>query len=808
MVFEDALSTTLHRKTWYILIACGIGLGLLVYLARELIPPNLEHIDQAVQFIHSFPIDLMHKAVTVSQSFTANEDNIAAISFYVLDIGSESAISPVFFRLYAQKDNRLLAEREINLQRSSVPGYTIVDLGAVSTSLDDQGYRFVLQNAANSDQENIILGGSGSRHYTDGELSIDDQKQTGDLSFIVYTRPTLIRLLSWGIESISKFAFPLSMALLVLLTSGMLIWPAIHSRIGSDTPLIFAVTVVISPLVPSLMLLTSYAFGLAFSPIILLFISLIIPLLFVTRNRAVLSAKQFTNSRTISLVICTCFILVIQMGALHDVALPLNVDSVHHVILSQEIAARRSLPDYPNDGPLIYHTGFHAFVSSLMLFSNQTIDGNTAVLVAGPVLLLLCALGIYCLVRVVMCSHWCALCGMILVTFALSMPSFALNWGKYPVLLALSTSCGVLTLAVISLKQNVRFLMKTMNGLLVAATCLVHTRMIFIWGAVFLLISALRLNQLKSLKAMALDMGQYLIVPIIVLGAWVLPNWINYTNFTSQPMTPNTITSLPASNQYAPFVYPFSQVEMIWLGILMLGFVSMGYKKMAVRALIACTVLLITLASLVPVEQFPGKRLLDEQFAYIAVSIPIAMGVVIVVQFLSSFAHDRFGLPTWFAPAALSVVAVLGIPARQGTFSLCCQIASQSDVDNLTWMSNSVPLSATIGIASTLWPDGQAIGTDGGYWINALTGRATTLPSLLYGFSDANTQSAITRRAIEVDATIRRQGDVCGLDIDYVYVGERPDSFESLVLAKNPHLQLVYQNGPSAIFRVQGCKPR
>lgn len=804
-VFKDITHNTGHLG--YLATAVVVGLGL-ACLVRDVLPPKIEHSTEAMQVTHPSPVVSLSGDIEVGQSFLVGNENLTAISFYVLEVTEEGKRNLIVFRLYEDSNRRPLVAKEIDPTDVAPTCAFLVDFDEIRDARGRR-YTFTLQNKQAISDTTVVLAGTYWDSYPDGQLIVNHREQNGDLSFIAYSRQTLGGSLWRGMEAITHHIVPLLLLFLLLFLSSIIVWPLMHD-IDADASLLVLATVVSSPLLLSLVLIGTDWLGLKFTPYILIPVCVLLWLRGWRTTKLTLGLERIFNRHTLSLILVSCFVLIIQMGFIRDIALPPYLDSVHHVILSKEIATSHRLPSQlppeENNIPSIYHFGVHALTASITLLSNQTVAPEIALLVEGPVLLLLFSLGIYCLVRIVGYDHWCGLSGMILSTFALSMPSYVLNWGKYPLLLALATFCGVLGLFVVSLKKKASLTVRIAVGLLIAANILGHTRMLFVWTGVSFLATIVTLRRLQNYGETIRKIGPYFVGPLVIIGLWLLPRWLNLVLVQSEPLPANIAVGVTNLVQPRQTLYSFEQIELVWITLLILGFLVMGHKKLILRFYIVFSILTLTIVSLVPVRFVPSARLLDAQFTHTALAIPITVGLSMVTGYAQRLSRRLIPSSPWLIPVLVAIIAIFGLTARQSVPSLCCQLASEYDIGTIRWVNKVIPSSSIIGIAAVQWEDGQAVGVDGGYWIKALIDRKTTLPSLLYGFGNAHTQAATTKRAIDVDTTVRAQGDLCRLDIDYVYMGGNSGSFEFPILETSPYLVLVYRNGPTAVFQVKGCE--
>jgi hypothetical protein len=778
-------------------LTISIFLGFVATLiSRSLIPPSSEYIAGAIQEKHESPVAVVDQNSEVGQSFQVQEGSFDSLAFYVLSVDQQAG--PVIFSLYLMgRDDPLLTKELLPTEMRSMAVYTVRFNPIETTAVHD--YRFTLRVMSESSGEVLVLGGTTWDSYAGGNI-VGVDNTSGDLAFAIYSTPSIFEVARRGFATLNAYAKPLLVLTLLLLFCALIVWRIIYHP-QTDSLLLLTIAIGCSPLLVVILWLVVNIFKISFEPIILFLCSALIwiPL---HRSQIALPIKLLNLYRVVTILIVSCFVISVQFSFISNVFFPSYVDSVHHVLLSDFIAnTRMSSLDLDvfdaGDGVFLYHTGLHAVAASISILSGQTLSASQTLLVLGPVLLWLFSLSLYSLVSVIGCNHWVALLSMILATFAFQMPTYLLNWGKYPLLFALSTFGSLLALLLIAFRnKQLNWLSRFAVGLLLSSSILIHTRVMFVWvviGAAFFLIKVWD-TKLRELFTLAIP---YMLPFAFVVGLWFFPNWQNW----KQAQSTTQITAIEAPALEIQGVYSFIPVEYFWVVILILGFIVPVTKRLKEKMFVALSVLGLMVIPLFPSNLVPGGGFLDPQFTAAFVILPIVVGLALVFQGI----NEKMQQPQWLLPFVVAAITVGGLTGRGSFPSTCCQIASLDDFTTLDWIEQNIRPSALWGIAVTQWTNGQVVGVDGGYWLNISHQQQATLPSLLYGFSDATTQERITKQALEVDSVIRNEGDICGLNIDYIYMGSRPNSFGRHLLEDNPNLQVIYEHGSGAVFEVRGC---
>jgi len=202
---------------------------------------------------------------------------------------------------------------------------------------------------------------------------------------------------------------------------------------------------------------------------------------------------------------------------------------------------------------------------------------------------------------------------------------------------------------------------------------------------------------------------------------------------------------------------PILEPYLIWVTLLV-GLLSAtvfwSFPRLTIFPIIA--ILLMLVGIFIPVTS--AFTLLDRPLVEMTLFLPLAflggLGVVRIPKFSVTVLAASIIIHAWamynFSP------------------SDCCQLVNRDDAVALEWMDKHLPVNARIAIASTdlnLNAFGRLMpgaGTDAGIWVAPLTQR--TILALPYS-TDFITQS--TRDIL------------CQQKVTHVYVGTRPQSFES-----------------------------
>ena len=398
-----------------------------------------------VQMVQSSQSELvvLDAANPVGQTFVARYDGLQAIQVY---------LSP------GQAGDGALV-----LRLQSEPGAE-QDLAAVQMPLSQvtqaRYYRFDFQPRSGSNQQyfyaslavegegSVQVGASAGSTYQDGALYQQGAPLDGQLSFsLEYDTARLTaglgrELVIWlGVFTLSSLLFILpGWAVLSWLWTG---WDAssLPGRAGlaSGTSLaIYAIVLLITDLL-GLHLGAWYAWGLVIFSITCLAWRVI------KRQKSrriepkddnVISRNQRWSTRLagITLVIILGLILVTRWWAVRSLEAPMWGDSVQHTVITQLIIDHGGLFDswlpYAPYGSFGNQFGFPAAAALLTWMIG--FDASQAVIWAGQIFNVLAVMALYPLaVRLAKGQHWAGVGAVLAAGLISTMPAFYFNWGRY-----------------------------------------------------------------------------------------------------------------------------------------------------------------------------------------------------------------------------------------------------------------------------------------------------------------------------------------------------------------------------------------
>jgi hypothetical protein len=134
-------------------------------------------------------------------------------------------------------------------------------------------------------------------------------------------------------------------------------------------------------------------------------------------------------------------------------------------------------------------------------------------------------------------------------------------------------------------------------------------------------------------------------------------------------------------------------------------------------------------------------------------------------------------------------------------------MATTSDMRAMQWIRTALPADSLFLINTRYWQLDMYVGTDGGYWIQPLTGRRTLLPTLPYVFG----QTDYVQHTTELARVVAEVKDIDSPEflellhqegVTHVYVGARGGSLQPQMFRASRHYRTIYESGAVWVFEV------
>jgi hypothetical protein len=472
-----------------------------------------------------------------------------------------------------------------------------------------------------------------------------------------------------------------------------------------------------------------------------------------------IKSAQFKTALTILPIIALvsfAALLIVRYAFIAHIILPPYSDSpIHYRVIAGFLDSAKSRPSNLSLGSIFsnyYHFGFHAISAWLIAQTNIPIGNAMALL--GQSFLVIAPMSVIVLTYELTKDFRGAWIAGVFAATGWLMPSFAINWGKYPAVAALAILPAVLAyLSRLGTKQERKALVILLALLIAAGTALLHTRSIFVIvvAASSWLIAGRILpgNEMKYNRA------------IFFSGAFAL---------SLAPL--------------APLIKDFYNSAPILIGtIALLPFAFRVHARLALSIF-----LFIFGAWLITISPLP---LLDRQFLEILLYIPFAL--MIGAGFSGMIAQITPGgiVRPLITSAVIGIVIWIFIQTDAVYPDRCCDYFQSDDQTAFEWIAANGN-DHSLFITASFRSETQVNGTDAGVWIETLLDQSVN--KIQY---DTDWLSAKT--AQELCAT--------GAKEIYIYAGGRAYSFNAEQLSASEWFMPVFRAGSTAIFKVSQCPP-
>ena len=199
------------------------------------------------------------------------------------------------------------------------------------------------------------------------------------------------------------------------------------------------------------------------------------------------------------------------------------------------------------------------------------------------------------------------------------------------------------------------------------------------------------------------------------------------------------------------------------------------------------------------------------------------IGLYIPIGLLVGYALDQF--LAWVEPRhlrlsvlALGVVALLGARDRLNVIDPNDRILAPADLRAFEWIRANTPPGARFLVDGFLIYDGRsAVGSDGGWWIPLLTGRANTMPPQYPLLTERPYDPQYNQSVVDLVSNLRQSGVtstqgialLCRAHVTHVYIGQAQGSIglpppqpmlSAAALEQSPAFDVIYRQDKVRVF--------
>ncbi len=454
-------------------------------------------------------------------------------------------------------------------------------------------------------------------------------------------------------------------------------------------------------------------------------------------------------------------LLLIRLAFLKYILLPSYSDSPIHYQIIESLLSPDPAPAFRyslnNIFSNYYHFGFHSLAAWMVSASGISIADAISLL--GQFFLILAPVSVSFFVYALTDHGEGAFFSGLLAALGWHMPAFAVNWGKFPALAALSTFPALLGyLYLLKREEKLSGKQLFLSFLVLLGMAFLHTRIIIVFLlAVFSYFVSSKFD--LGVEISALKSILYAVLFFIVLFPLL-----------------------------EPLQYFYAQLPVLIVFVILLPFAFKTYLKDTVAVFLFVVGLWVV--GILP-NVFKMPELLNKEFFEMALYIPLSiiagMGFGGILKSLSR--HVVFLKFIVF----LFVAVVLLSFSQQGAIypDPCCDYYQQSDAFAFEFLHKSLPENSLV-LISAVKNSKVNSGTDAGVWISPLLNVPTN--NFYY---DANWY---------VKDRVEQICEMGAANI-FIYAGGRPYSFDAAALAKAEWYELVFHSGKTSIYRVKPCSP-
>ena len=505
-------------------------------------------------------------------------------------------------------------------------------------------------------------------------------------------------------------------------------------------------------------------------------------------------------------------VAVVGVAALRNAVVGPGSDAYHHTLITQLIVERGMLPDnYEPYAPLLsftYHFGFHTWAAVVALLSG--LSPIVVVPVTAQVLAAFATLAVAFLAERMTDEKWIAAISALIAGLISIFPAYYINWGRYTQLtglVLLPIFLGVVWQWALTDRawRSVPFI-----GLLAAGITLAHYRVTLMTASAVVIVIGLSGLFARWRRA---EWGRViggLIAAAAIAGVLIAP-WVWHIFTSLRQGYPIVLGRLePVFFQFdrlGPFVqnYPTNTV---FLGLVAAAVIAGWVQRQRVVICLSIWAGVMWVLS--------GSRLagafMDTISVLISLYIPAAITSAWFLVTLGKWLTQRWPATRWVLSAGLIGLAAWGAMTISNIVETNAPYVQPDDVSAMEWIRTNTPASARFMVNTFHFDfaDDYVIGSDAGYWLPLLAGRAAITAPMIYTAERAESPDFLERLVAfdrlqgnltspEALALLQREG------ITHVYVGQRSGSIAVEELLKSPNFKLVYQNGAAYVFEVTGA---
>jgi len=453
------------------------------------------------------------------------------------------------------------------------------------------------------------------------------------------------------------------------------------------------------------------------------------------------SLRQWARSEALwpdlALVMVLALVFGVRLLVVRTLDAPMWGDSYQHTMIAQLLVDNGGLFDswepYAELQTFTYHFGFHAAMAALHWLTGM--EMVQVVLWGAQVFNGLAVLALYPLALRVSGNRWAGVIAVLVAGLLSPMPMYYVNWGRYTQLAGQVILPAAVLLTWSALEASRRdWRLIGLGWLAVGGLALTHYR-VLIFYVIFVLawgVFALRRGTWRQVLSR---------VTWVEVGAGVLfLPWFAHI-FTGKILHIFGHRLTTAPSQVSSFIRQYNAIGDLafymspvwWLFLVVAVAVGLWRRRRGVL-LMSLWWLLLLISANPSWLQLPGNGVISNYALFIAVYILAGVLVGGLLGWVMSW------LRPWRWSGVLAALLVVGVGlrgarVRMGDMRVAQHaMVTRPDLRAMTWIRENTPYKAAFLINSFFaYGENAVVGSDGGWWLPLLAGRANTVPPLNYG---------------------------------------------------------------------------
>lgn len=452
-------------------------------------------------------------------------------------------------------------------------------------------------------------------------------------------------------------------------------------------------------------------------------------------------------------------LLLLRLSYLHYILLPGYSDApIHYQVIEsflhpENITFRYS---FANIFRNYYHFGFHSIAAWMVLVAGISIVDSISLI--GQLFLVFAPLSIFFLVYLLGGNAEGAFFAALLTAVGWHMPAFAINWGKFPAVAALSALPALVGFSLLSIdKEDVNAKKHLFSlFLLFVGLSLIHSRIVILVIIIVLIFALLKKFPIQE----QLDFSRSVFYALL-LGVVFYPLFEPLEYFYVQTLALIVLVFL------VPFAFKMHLRSTVGIFLFTSGLWATG----ALPNFLRIPILL--------------NREMLEIILYIPLSVLGGFGMSGMIKTASGSTIFQKLIPFLFFALIIFSFVIQGAIYPDP----CCQYFVGSDASAFEFLKKDLPENSLI-LISSLKNSTISSGTDAGLWITPLLGLPTN--NFYY-----NANWSVPDRLQEVCSF--------GAEHIFLYAGGRDYSFNTKRLNSSQWYELVFRSGKVMVYHVISC---